>query len=312
MSTFDAHGNKHQSAGRPDGGRFATQARAETGTTMLAAAPRPPVELDAKGFATVFDTSPPEKSEHTTPDGFVIHTTKIKLRGDPWLKSRGQTLFAMSGDRQEDLRTELADLAGSKVQVAYVTRRGDVMVREGTAFGFAGGRVGVLRKRSKTEGVVLSDDAVRILSVHAGWGKGEKAVSAAYDALEQVPATAEATFDQIPTEDDYDTDGEPPNEVAAAYLLTHPGFGEGEGAGCVFFATDRQIGDGDHKGDIINGYLFAPSQSGLFSEHGSMYSQDLKDWGGSVETYEPGSLTFAEAMALSNRDDQAEIYRALR
>lgn len=48
------------------------------------------------------------------------------------------------------------------------------------------------------------------------------------------------------------------------YLIDGPDFGGGPTPGCMVLATDIQTEDG-----IVNGYLWAPEDSAVESEHGS-------------------------------------------
>ncbi len=54
---------------------------------------------------------------------------------------------------------------------------------------------------------------------------------------------------------------------------------------------------------ILNGYVVMPSGSGMTSEHGSMYEDDVARRGGRVSRYKPGSHTFRDAMDLGSTAD---------
>jgi hypothetical protein len=91
------------------------------------------------------------------------------------------------------------------------------------------------------------------------------------------------------------------------YLIDGPDFGEGSAPGCLFAATDVQAEDG-----IVNGYFWAPDGSGVFSEHGSMYFDDMKARGARVRHYQPGAMTFGDIMGGSLGTTRSEAYGAVK
>lgn len=94
MSTYDAQGNKHANAGKPGGGRFETQARAEMHTALG--------DDDLVGFTTVNGRLVPGEHVTGTSVGFIAgkvdHTaiwsgTYVGIQepdpDDPWLDENG-------------------------------------------------------------------------------------------------------------------------------------------------------------------------------------------------------------------------------
>ena len=73
-------------------------------------------------------------------------------------------------------------------------------------------------------------------------------------------------------------------------------------------ATDRD------PEDVVNGYFVAPPGSHLYSESGSFTTKQLATIAGRVRDYQPGRLTFKDAMELgyrSEEDGMGCVYGAL-
>lgn len=220
---------------------------------------------------------------------------------------------------QPDVTAAKVDaLARKRARATVLTRdrAGSVFTREGTLFK-EGERVGMLNKGSTTKGVWLDTPAETVVHVAEGYGKADTLVNGLRWYTDDVPLLAGATFDDVPV---WDGTGDPPSAIAAVYVMDHPGFDEGQdGRGSVFFATDFQPGDGSTGrggAGLVNGYFVAPSGSGLVSEGGSFYVEDVKKWGGRVAHYPPGTHTFADAVAFGNAadndDDVAKCWSSLR
>jgi hypothetical protein len=203
------------------------------------------------------------------------------------------------------VETDLAALEGRKATVLLQNARGTVLAREGTIDSLNEGTLALLNKGSTTKGIYLSGrpGVPRVLRARAGYGHAEELAAEFRKSEAAVPEIEPAHFEDIPV---CDGESEPPSAVVAAFVLDHPGFdGTQDGRGCVFFATDRD------PEEVVNGYFVAPPGSGLESEHGSFYTEDIAKWGGRVKGFEPGSLNFKDAMELGNKasrwSDDADI-----
>jgi hypothetical protein len=204
----------------------------------------------------------------------------------------------------EDEVFELAS-SGAKVTMLLTNKAGVIRAHEGTMYRSPGGNISLLNKGSRrTAGMLLyradqhPDERwqVRPLALRRGYGHLETMADTWREAAARMPATEKAHYDGIPV---WDGVGEPPNDISAVFIFTHPGFEGVEAPGSLFFATDAQA---DDRGRVtaVNGYGVYPSGTGLVSEHGSMYASDLDAMSGRVSGFEPGQMTFSDAMALGN------------
>jgi hypothetical protein len=82
----------------------------------------------------------------------------------------------------------------------------------------------------------------------------------------------------------------------------------------VFFATDVQDHDPrDSRSGIVNGYLWAPGDSGVVAEHGSMYAKDLVlGGGGRVHGFGPHSGVMLDDVMFSNETDRGRMMSWLK
>lgn len=279
-----------QPEGIPTGGQFATGSKSESDVELNT---RPPLveSTRQRGEFTVFNASVKDvPSNNPSFKRQIIHPG-----GHPELRARGGLVaMRMDTDGATGKAHELAE-GREKATVLYQYKDGSVNIKEGTLVMYGDDLAVVNKGSSSGKGIYLRD--ARILAVEKGYGKAQKLADAYRDAEDSFPDVEEATFDDIPEEGPT----ERLNEIAAVYAFTHPGFEPGQdGRGSLFFVTDIQRGDG-----IVNGYGVYPPGSGMFSEHGSMYVDDLKKTGGRVAGYRPGELTFADAMKLG---EQASSY----
>jgi hypothetical protein len=301
MSTSQARKPK----GTPTGGQFAQMSRAEAGTVLDADAdggPAPLKEID-RGVFVVADTVTKPLSDDVVP-GARITRTEITIGGRPERRAEtGLVALALerdAGSDEDDLKDQLRSIAATgdgKATVLVRHRSGSVQAVEGKVLheGDSDGSLALLSKGSRSKGFYLfRDRSPKVLAVEPGYGKASKLAERYRQAAANLPTLDEATFDGIPEWSD--NSDEPPSEVAAAYVLDHPGFdGSQDGRGVVYLATDRDAGNG-----IVNGYMICPDSSGLVSEHGSMLESDLARMGGRVVGYQPGSLSFSDAIRLSD------------
>lgn len=296
--TTDANGRKHESSG-VTGGQYAVEVKPPSDTTLRAE--RPPLREKSRGVFEVANATSVAVDRGPGRTAVAFH-----MGGRPDLRAQSH-VAALRMERAEQtdaIEGKVAYLADrtSKVSMLIATPNGDVDVREGTLKRDEHGGLVLMNKGSSTKGVQLNEKA-RILGIEPGYGKAQ-ALAADFDMYRaDVPELEPATFDGIPD----CGDEEPPSEIAAVYVFDHPGFGSGEdGRGSMFFVTDIQP---DGEFGIVNGYGIYPAGSGLTSEHGSMYTADLKRRGGRVKGYQPGSHTFSDVIAfdkVADRDNDVE------
>jgi hypothetical protein len=238
---------------------------------------------------------PPVKTEY----GFQ-HT--IRMGGITHANVRARAIAELfDGEAATDEARELVE-ASKKVTLLTMSPNGTMHAHEGTG-AIAQTDAILLKKGSRTRGYTF--DKMTILGSAEGYGKGEQLLAQYTAAAAQVPVVDEATFDGIP--DTSDSEEEPPNDIAAMYLIDGPDFGEGSAPGCLFAATDVQAEDG-----IVNGYFWAPDGSGVYSEHGSMYFDDMKARGARIRHYQPGALNFSDMMTDTLGTTRAEAYSAVK
>ncbi len=311
-------------AARQQSGEFGHQARTApvglSDDTYLAPVDESPPEpnLARKGTWHVADASSTTEER----DGFV--RTTIHMGGRPDLKARNLAAAHIYEElSQADATAVKVDqlcAAGKPMTLLKVTRNGDVEAVEGRG-AVVNGRPFQYAKGSSTKGYYL--DQGDVIDVTAGFG-GQQGLSDTFRrrAAQFVPAVERIAmpggFDDLPEYDpDVFEDEDYETKIAAVYLITHPGISDGPVPGCLFFATDKQTGDGPNGTHIINGQFWAPGQDGplggeggLTSESSSFYSGDLARLGGKVTDYVPGSMTFKDSWA-DMPSDRVEAYRRI-
>lgn len=223
----------------------------------------------------------------------------IVFGGSPELRAYNTTaaelLREMNGGRDIDATLEdLADQSG-KATLLVCTKAGDVEAREVTVRRAPNGSVAYLPKGSRTNGYLF--DPKHVIGVSAGYG-GQQALADSFRrvASEHVPAVEKTGLDQMERDLPVaDPDREPPSAISAAYLIDGPDFDRtGSPRGCMFMATDIQPAEGPGDRAIVNGFFWADKSSGLYSEHGSMYADELARRGGKIKDYKPGSMSFSD------------------
>jgi hypothetical protein len=179
--------------------------------------------------------------------------------------------------------------AGGRMTVLVQDTTGTVRAIEGTGVpAEEAGERHVVKAKGSTSSAYRLGPAGRLLKVTSAYGCAQDLSDDYQTSLRTVPELGPATTSGIPPAGP----GAPPSAIAAAYLVEGPAEDTGGNtAGCVFLATDY-----DAENDIVSGYFWAPGDSGLYSESSSMYGSDLLRRGGRVEGYEPGSLSFGDAV----------------
>lgn len=281
---------KRDPKGIPTGGEFATGSKSESDVELDA---RPPLVESTiqRGEFAVFNTPIKDASGRNNP---AFKRQIIQPGGFPERKARGGLIATRieADEPQTDETAYALALQKSKATVLYQSRDGSMGIKEGTLVYNEG--IKMIHKGSSSGKGIHLDGSTRIVAVRKGYGKAPELAEVYHTASESLPDVEEATFDDIPEVEGY---GEPPSEVAAVYALTSPVFDSSQdGRGAMFFATDIQRGEG-----IVNGYTVFPPGSGLISEHGSRYVDELKRQGGRVAGYRPGALTFSDAMRLGGQ-----------
>lgn len=275
-------------AGVPTGGEFAAQTRNESEVSLGAAPTVDTVYTVRKGHQNgVYRLENDITDPPATRDG-IFMTKMVRIGGTPHVNAAQKTIAAASYPDAAVAQATAIQLAaaGKKMTVLGVNSSGYATLREGTGVVYRGAPM-LKSKGSSTKGYQL--ESLNILDVREGYGKMQALADEYNHRANLVPAVEASTFDGIPDTTDWDGQ-EPPNDISAVYLVDGPDFGDGPTPGCLFLATDVQ------DGQIVNGYLWAPESSGLYSEHGSMYTKDLINKGGRIRGYEPGSLTFSQVM----------------
>jgi hypothetical protein len=289
--------------GIPVGGQFATMTRAEGDTVLGADDVGIQLREIDRGVFEVADTIAKRLSDEDVP-GARITRTEITIGGRPERRAEtGLATLALersSGTDDDEMIRQLRAIAAEgdgKATLLVRHRTGSVQAIEGKVLEAvdSGRSLALLSKGSRSKGHYLfRDRSPKVLAAEPSYGKAPQLAERYRQAAADLPVLDEATFDGIP--EWTDISDEPPSEVAAVYVLDHPGFdGSQDGRGVVYLATDR-----DAENGIVNGYMICPDGSGLFSEHGSMRETDLARMGGRVVDYQPGSLTFSDAIRLSD------------
>ena len=236
---------------------------------------------------------------------------QIHLGGVPHVRAANMAAAEIYREIEdpEVVRSKIDQLAaaGKPMTVLTASKAGTIRALEGRGFVSANGRTALLGKGSRTRGYYVDD--LDVIDVTPGYG-GQKGLDETWRRrmATHVPrVTPVGDLSDVP---DVGDNAPVPDRVAAVYMIDHPGFGGGRESGCLFMATDRQTGDGGEKGDIVNGYFWAPGRSHgqLTSETSSMYSSDLKARGGQVADYRSGSMKFSDCWK-DMPDDAGEGYR---
>lgn len=250
---------------------------------------QPQLQQIARGCWEVTDTT---REDMPTNNG--LRRTSCYTAGQPHRRAAAGLAAKLHeqdhGDR--DTEAELRELDGEKATVLTQGKTGSVFAREGTVL-VGTGTVALVDKGSRSKGIYLyGSSAPKVLDYQLGYGHAEELASTFRASESRVPELEPAHFEDIPVAD---SDSEPPSAVAAVFVMDHPGFDDvQDGRGCLFFATDRD------PEKVVNGYFVAPPGSGLESENGSFTTDQLNRWSGRVKNFEPGSLTFAQAMKFGD------------
>lgn len=291
-------------AGVPVGGQFASTTHTEA-EVELATAPAQLNEI-RRGVWEVACAS-----SRTAP--LAGRPRRVEVRPDGIAEIRAQSAMValrVSRAEQDDATlSKLIKLAGEERKATVLVARpnGDVQAVEGQLHLHQSGHgVALLAKGQSSKGEWLtrspqidSDPQTKVLAVRPGYGHAAELATVWADHAAKCPELTEATFDGIPQ---YDGRGEPPREIAAVYVIEHPGFdGSQDGRGTVLFVTDRQADGPNDPYSLVNGYMVFPPGSGMDSESGSMYERDVARFGGRVAGFEPGSMTFRDAMDFANQ-----------
>ena len=290
--------------GVPTGGQFAASQHADAGVDLAEQFPAP--RSKGQGRWEVSDTV-----KEDMPDDGPIQSMKFHMGGQPHRAQRNKAALALISevDDHETTENKLRVLCKSGAQMTVLTADGTGSVEAKEVRGYPmEDRLAVQRKGATRAAYALDSDTV--LAVAPGYGHQEVLARQFHDRLAQVPQTVKADFDGLPDHeaasresDDYP---EPPSDIGAAYLIEHPGFGGGRVDGCMFLATDY-----DRDNDIVNGYFWAPDNSELTSEHGSMIGDDLSRRGGRITNYQKDSLTFKDCLSDGIPPSRSEAYRCV-
>ena len=190
-----------------------------------------------------------------------------------------------------------------RMSVLVQDRTGTVRVIEGTGVP-AGPEVRglVLLARGTRSTLYRLDKAGEVLAVRQGFGGAEQLSAEFQAALGLVPMVRPATVDGITV-----MQGSHPPDLGATFLLHGPGVDFTTiAAGCLFFATDLEMPAG-----VVWGFLWAPSNSGLTSEFGSLRAEDLSHNAGRIDDY-ASTLTIEGVSTGALGSSRTEAYERLR
>jgi hypothetical protein len=190
-----------------------------------------------------------------------------------------------------------------RVSVLVQDLTGTVRVIEGTAVPAMPEVEGIAVLAKGTRSTLYRvDKAGTLLGIVAGFGGAQELADRFHDALSVVPLVQPSTFEgiDIGTIDAAST-------VAATFLAQGPAADFTTiAAGCLFFATEIEP-----AGGTVWGYFWAPTDSGLASEFGSMTTTDLRENAARiVEAAKPLSLSNLTNGSLGAT--RTEAYRSLR
>lgn len=299
---------------RADDGKFSTKpvlgASAGTVADVEAAAndieSLPPIRpVKVRNGCYQIDSTIPDPELTDEPNVKRIH-----LVSEPAHRARLEAT-ASAYDRPDDLTEQLEDAADNNRKVGLLRKHRDsitgaqrVLAEEVTMVRAGDGRLAYLRKGARSRGTIVQPDDV--LDMRDGWnGSGDELTAAYRQSASEVPPMQQIDQTDLDGVPEADPNEPPPSDVALTVFGTHPGFqgGNDRTAGCVWFVTDY-----DKKNDIANGYMWASSDSGLYSEHGSVTGKQLRSFGGKSKT--PNGMTFGDAMGLPG--DRASVWGMLR
>lgn len=241
----------------------------------------------SNGVWQIADTVAEELGSEDVP-GATVTRIAMHLGGREDLRARNLAIAALF-DESFDMLVDAAAARVDPVTALCLEKSGSVYAREGKLIRYKDAPF-LLKKGSRDRGWPLA--SLNPIAVAAGYGKQEELAGLWAVTARKVPAIGKATVDGIP---EYDSDAPAP-DIAAVFLLEHPGFGGGPGHGCLFFATDVQPPEERGEDAIVNGYLWVPEDFEGESEHGSFYLEQLRRWGGRLTGWRPGHLTFAQVM----------------
>ncbi len=294
-----------QPSGTPVGGQFAGKANPEPPDSLLEPdhPEYPPLKESGRGRFVIADTVTRQLGTDHLDNGLAIRRTQITPGGEPDLRARAGAAAVAATETMPDFDAEtfLRERDAKRVTILLQQRYSKfVEVREGTVVVNSDG-IGLLDKGARTKGsyIIGREACPHVLAVRDGYGHAEE-LAASYRIAEELlpPVIPAGTFEDIPNVSHLSD--EPPSDVAAVFILDHPGFdSDQDGRGCVFFATDRD------PEDVVNGYFVAPPGSQLYSESGSFTTKQLTTISGRVKDYRPGALTFKDAMDLGDRAEDA-------
>lgn len=270
--------------------------------------PVPDVNLKESSTRGMWELEDPDVTTETTESGFT--RIKISTWGNPDRRARtnaAANVYAQLADR-ETVNAKMDDLIrkGKPMTVLVRGDRGDITARE-VKGGMYGGQAVLYPKGTSKRYWPL--ERLDIVDVSAGYG-GQEDLAETWNrrTAQFIPQVSKIeNFDDVPLQGH----SRGMADVSAAYLISHPGFGEAPAHGCMFLAMSRDTDTGqfpDPKDAPIYGYFYAPQDSGVYGEFGSFTQDQLRSWGGRIDGFEPGSMTAEQAMDLP-ADDVTLAYR---
>lgn len=285
----------------------------------------PTVGKADRGATEIDDTVRMAEEPIEAGDGRMLNRMSFAIGGEPHRRARNLVAASMLADLEDPdtLVNKVEELARNRSEATMLTvgPSGTLTAYEGRPLriDWGGDEPRLVWQAKGSRGTsALALPLKALVSVQRGFGGAQGCAERFADVRSRfVPKLDKIeSFDDVP-EYRFNADEDAPSpKVAAVYMIGHGFSRGGEMPGCLFFATDRQPGEGPNDEDIINGYFWAPDRTpatmhadSLTPEHGSFYGSQLRRAGGKVADFEPGSMTFRDCVLNTIPDDRGEAYR---
>ncbi len=289
---------RRQPPGIPVGGQFSASPHDEADVTLDEYQPLHKVANGQWIIPETMDTV-------ETGRGDVVYATPATL-------TRRLAIGAVIRDiEQEDAIANKLDYQcsnGNKTTLLLQDRStGVVSIREGTGAFTKDGRLALRAKGSPQERTPLPLSRYEVLGVAQGYGSQDAFAVAYRRRAEFVPEVSEIdTFEDLPRQsfDDFEENG-PVKDIAAVYMFepVKPDDDSRGTPGCLFLATEREA-----SGGSIHGFVWVPPGTRGHSGVGRVSESELRDNGGCIGTYVPGSLTLDDCIRYQVGEGRSDAY----
>jgi hypothetical protein len=287
-----------QPKGIPVGGQFAESRKPDGGdlATSVDTLP-PPVASSTKGIWDIEHASKPKPIDR----GNGIISTSFNLSGEPSANTDISARIA-AYEKPNDLDEKIADAIASNEPVTVLSVGDGAFggsfprIVQGKLFRGRSGDVAFLPTGKRTQGFklktpldIISDKKpASITELNRRWYEGTG-----------IPPTEPLTLEMLRGASE---------ENPIALIYTHPGFDGEPTPGCVWYIDYYEEDEDQEPGTgIAGGYMWAPDDHGLTSEHGSTYAKEILTKG-AVVPLKPG-VNFKTMTELP--EDRAGAYKQL-